>query len=72
MKVRSALIQLAFRKGVDNALTAAEGFIAEAAADGAEWRAILHQRAHERGNCEKHGERAYHHAKCRLEASINF
>ena len=36
MKVKCALIQLAFRKGVDNALTAAEGFIAEAAADGAE------------------------------------
>lgn len=36
MKVKCALIQLAFRKGVDNALTAAEGFIAEAAADGAQ------------------------------------
>ena len=36
MTVKCALIQLAFRKGVDNALTAAEERIAEAAANGAQ------------------------------------
>ena len=35
MNVKCALIQLAFRKGVDNALAAAEEKIAEAAANGA-------------------------------------